>query len=322
MESIQQELVQKALLLGMEYEVLTAYGSDYLLLTHQGREVLFGPEAVPLNQITFQSYFETRNKQYCKRLLDRVGIPHPKSMVFKAVEAAQEQLKVFMQPNKQYVCKPLDGTEGKGVQLNCTTLDAVAQAVAEGQQQYGYEHFMLEEQVEGSDLRLQAVGGKLVAACRREPAAVVGDGTHTLEALMAARQAFVQQQNPANDLVVDAITQRLLQQQGLQLTDVPAAGQKVQLKEIANMNQGAMAYDITDAIHPTYSLWIERLAEALQQRVFALDLLTTDYTVSPTDQNTWAIEINGESYWLHHTFSEGRTHDIATLILKDTFDLA
>ena len=122
-------------------------------------------------------------------------------------------------------------------------------------------------------------------------------------------------------MVVDAQVEAMLAQQAVQWEDVLALGQEVQLKEVANMNKGATAFDITDNIHPAYARWIEQVYEVLQQRVFALDVITADPTQPPTPTTAWALEINGESYWLHHTFSERRTHDMARLILKDTFDL-
>lgn len=322
MEKIQQVLVEKAATLGIAWEALTAYGSDQLLLSYEGREVLFGVDAVPLHELNLQAYHTARNKQYSKRLFAQLGIPHPQSMVFQDPIAQQAQLQAHLDGATPFVCKPLDGMEGKGVRLHCRTLADVAAAVQDSQTRYGARDFMLEEQVSGADLRLQAVGGRLVAACRREPATVRGDGRSTLRALLQARQAVIHGQNPSNKLEVDAPMERLLQHQGLGWDSVPAEGQAVQLKELANMNQGATAYDITDTIHPTYARWIEQLAQALRQRVFALDVLTTDYRAEPTADNAWALELNGESYWLHHTFSEGRTHDIATLILKDTFDMA
>lgn len=322
MEAILKELIRCAAPLGIDWQSLEAYGSDYLAFRHNGKEVLFSKDGVPLDHLSLQAHFIAKNKHYCKHWLKRLGIPHPKSMVLEEVAQDRSALEAFMQPGRAYVCKPLDGTEGKGIVLDCMQLDQVEAAVRRGRQQYGYRYYMLEEQVQGEDLRLQAVGGRLVAACRRVPATLVGDGQSTLQALFEQHQALIQQQNPANNLVADEQTDRLLLQQGLTFQHIPDKGQMVPVKQLANMNQGATAYDITDAIHPAYAEWIERLAKALNQPVFALDVLTTDYTIAPTTEHAWALEINGESYWLHHTFSEGRTHDIGTLILKDTFDLA
>lgn len=105
---------------------------------------------------------------------------------------------------------------------------------------------------------------------------------------MEARAALIYAQNPANDLRLD--------EQGITLDQVPDAEQSVRLKYLANMNQGATAFDITDDIHFTYVMWIECLAKELNQCVFALDVMTTDYTAPPTPQNAWALEINGEPY--------------------------
>ena len=75
------------------------------------------------------------------------------------------------------VVKPQYGNQGRGVATNLTTreqvLAAYANARAEG------ERVLVERYAPGDDYRLLVVGDRLVAAARREPAQVVGDGRST-----------------------------------------------------------------------------------------------------------------------------------------------
>ncbi len=75
------------------------------------------------------------------------------------------------------VVKPVDGNHGRGVSVNLTTdaevADAFEIAVDEG------SGVVVESMILGDDHRLLVIDGKLVAAARRMPGHVVGDGrTH------------------------------------------------------------------------------------------------------------------------------------------------
>lgn len=228
MERIQQVLVEKATTLGIAWKLLTAYGSQVLLLSYQGQEVLFRVDGVPWDQWSLQAHFTAGNEQYSKRLLAQLEIPHPKSLVFRDVMVEEAWLQAV-----------LDGTKGKGVQLHCCTFTDVAVSVRDSQARCGVRDFMLEEQILGTDLRLQAVGGRLVAARLRH-----------------------HRDHSFNLCTVDR-----------------AIGPSP----------------------PTTYFCLGGFDHRLYGRTYCW-------------QCTWALELNGESYWLHHTFSEGRTHDMAALI--------
>ena len=80
------------------------------------------------------------------------------------------------------VLKPLDGNHGRGVSINLKTDEEV---------EYGFkkaaEHgrtIIVESYIEGFDHRLLVVNGELVAAAKREPGHVVGDGKHSIAELV------------------------------------------------------------------------------------------------------------------------------------------
>jgi cyanophycin synthetase len=80
------------------------------------------------------------------------------------------------------VVKPKDGNQGKGVTVNVTTRE---QLVA------GYhaatefrDDILVERFLPGNDFRLLVIGNKLVAAARRDPPQVVGDGKQSVRQLV------------------------------------------------------------------------------------------------------------------------------------------
>ncbi len=105
---------------------------------------------------------------------------------------------------------------------------------------------------------------------------------------------------------------------GRTLESVLAAGEEVRLKTISNMSVGGVAVDVTDRIHPDYARWVEAVAARLGLDIFALDIVAADPAAEPGSSAS-VLEINPRPQWLHHTFSERRTHDIPGLILDHLF---
>ena len=283
------------------------------ILEHQSISELI-IDGIPASWVNLHGQLYCDNKQLAKRAYKVLSIPHPESMAFSTPD--DPALPAFFKKDRLYVCKPLDGTNGIGVVMNIKSPDMVNTYF----KTFSHLHtrFMLEEQITGRDLRLQVIGGKVVAACIREPAYVTGNGSDTLEDLIAARQKVIASQNPNNRLDIDETTEALLVEQKLRLSDIPAGNRKVQLKYISNMAQGAVATDVTDEIHPVYREWTTALSAYLKTGYMGLDFITTDHQKHP-EGHSRLLETNARADWLHHTFSERRTHDIPGLILQTLF---
>jgi cyanophycin synthetase len=292
-------------------------GCAAAVFTRDGRSQLVQKGRI-FESLTPESERICDQKHRAKAVLAELGIPTPRGLVFDDPRRHAAAISRFLEASGPCVCKPSNGTHGDGVGLDLRTLDQVT--AHSSRFAAAYPSFILEEQVDGTDLRLQAVGGVLVAACVREAAFVVGNGRDTVAELIAARQRVIRAQNPANRLELDDAGRALLRAQGLAVDAVPDDQRRVRLERIANMSCGALASDVTDQIHPRYHDWLERIARRLALRVFAVDLMTRGHRADP-DASAVVLEINARPEWLHHTFSEHRTHDIATLILTDLFQL-
>lgn len=80
------------------------------------------------------------------------------------------------------VTKPYEGNHGRGISIRLTTPDEVAAGFAAAREHA--RSVIVESFVEGDDHRLLVVNGDLVAATKRTPGHVVGDGVHTVAALV------------------------------------------------------------------------------------------------------------------------------------------
>src|SRR5439155_3581951 len=120
-----------------------------------------------------------KDKQLTRQVLQTVGVPTPEGRTVSSAEDAWEGAQEIGLP---VVVKPQDGNFGRGVATNLMTREQVIKAYELARPEG--EGVIVERYAEGSDFRLLIVGDKLVAAARREPANVVGDGEYTIRQLV------------------------------------------------------------------------------------------------------------------------------------------
>ncbi|HEU4777216.1 MAG TPA: cyanophycin synthetase, partial [Telluria sp.] len=120
-----------------------------------------------------------QDKELTKKLLHAAGVPVPMGRV---VADPDDAWATALEIGLPVVIKPKDGNQGKGVTVNVTTreqLDAGYAAASEFR-----DDILVERYLPGNDFRLLVVGDKLVAAARRDPPQVIGDGVKTVRQLV------------------------------------------------------------------------------------------------------------------------------------------
>jgi cyanophycin synthetase len=114
------------------------------------------------------------DKDLTKSLLNEAGLPVPQGQVVTTLEQARAA-------QQAYGCvaiKPLCGNQGRGVTTGVSGSQALEKAFLHARQ-YGHQ-VIVEEHIEGNDYRVLVIGQAMVAASRRVPPEVVGDGHSTV----------------------------------------------------------------------------------------------------------------------------------------------
>lgn len=314
----QHKIIEAAKKLNIEVEILTdTWHIDAIRLTYQGESelVVYGRL---LHHLSANADLIGAHKVAAKALMAELGIPVPAGVILNATDLNAQEIQSFLNEYQPAVAKPLYGSEGYGIGMHLTTAEDVIQHIRNFPDT---EHeWLLEEQVSGEDLRLQYLDGQIIAACVRRPCCVCGDGKRTIAELIASRNELIQSQNADNWIAIDHQVNRRLQENNLSLDAVLAEGVELQLKDVSNMAQGGHAVDVTDRIHPTYLQYMDRLSKALKIRLVSLDVMTLSPEADP-EQHAHILEFNAQPAWMHHTFSEGRQHDMPTIILKNLFGI-
>ena len=116
------------------------------------------------------------DKQLTRKILHDSAIPVPRGLLIRSEE---EILRRFREFNQSVVVKPCQGNQGKGVSLDLRTENEVLSAFRLAE---AYDSkVIIEEYIKGNNYRLLVVGGKLVAAARRVPPMVIGNGKDSIK---------------------------------------------------------------------------------------------------------------------------------------------
>ena len=258
-------------------------------------------------------------KTSVKRHLKRSGIPVPDGQV---VSTEEEAIAAFNKIGDSVVVKPDVGNHGKGSTINVTNLDQLKKAFRAAQA--CHPDVIVEAYVHGGDFRLLVINGKLVAAARREPAHVIGDGRSSIENLIQKINADPRRgfghEKVLTRIEIDDMTERLLFQNGLSLDSIPGEGETVYLKTTANLSQGGTATDVTDEVNPDIRLMAERAARIIGLDCVGVDALAKDISLPMGQSGIKVVEVNAApGFRMHLEPTHGKPRSVATPIVDMLF---
>src|SRR5499425_298975 len=119
------------------------------------------------------------DKEETNKILASLGLPVPKQ---ELVQSENQAVRAAQRIGFPVVTKPYNGNHGRGISIRLTTDQEVMQGYAVAREHS--RSVIVETFLEGDDHRLLVVNGVLVAATRRTPGHVVGDGEHTIVQLV------------------------------------------------------------------------------------------------------------------------------------------
>ncbi|MCV2356827.1 cyanophycin synthetase [Paucibacter sp. B2R-40] len=259
-----------------------------------------------------------QDKDLSKRLLQSAGVPVP---IGAPVDSVDEAWAVAEEIGLPVVVKPLDGNQGKGVTVNVVTREhmEIAYKAAEDIGQVMVEKFL-----PGSDYRLLVVGDRLIAAARRDPPHVIGDGLLTVKQLVDKVNADPKRgDGHATSLTkirFDDIAVARLVQQDLTPESVPPKGQRVILRNNANLSTGGTATDVTDDVHPEVAARAIAAAQVVGLHVCGVDVVAESVLRPLEEINGGVVEVNAApGLRMHLSPSYGKGRNVGEAIISHLY---
>uniref|UniRef100_UPI00374DB556 cyanophycin synthetase n=1 Tax=Undibacterium sp. TaxID=1914977 RepID=UPI00374DB556 len=261
-----------------------------------------------------------QDKELTKKLLHAAGVPVP---LGRSVTDVDDAWAAACEIGLPVAVKPKDGNQGKGVTVNVTTreqLNAAYTAAIEFR-----DDILVERYLPGNDFRLLVIGDKLIAAARRDPPQVVGDGVHSVRELVEQVNKDPRRgSGHATSLTkirFDDIALGSLAKQGYVADSIPPKGQRVILRNNANLSTGGSATDVTDDVHPAVAARAVAAAQMVGLDICGVDLVADSVLKPIEDQNGGIVEVNAApGLRMHLSPSYGKGRPVGEAIVSAMFE--
>jgi len=273
-------IIDEARRRGIGVDIIDAEGG-FFRLTYGGRSVMCRESLTALTTAIAMSICD--DKRVTRRIVRAADVRVPEQ-----VTADDEQrTRDFVDNHEAVVVKPARGEQGKGVAVGLRGWDQAKAAIDSARKICN--EVVVEEFVEGADLRIIVIDYRVVAAAIRKPAAVIGNGRSTVRDIIehqSRRRSAAT--GGESSIPLDAETERCVAAAGYGLDDVPPADKYVVVRKTANLHTGGTIHDVTGILHRTLIEAAVKAARAIEIPVTGIDFIVK----APTEPDYWFIEAN------------------------------
>ena len=259
------------------------------------------------------------DKEETNKILGSLGLPVPRQELVQSEGAARRAARKIGFP---VVTKPYNGNHGRGISIKLGTDEDVVEGFLKAKEIS--RSVIVETFCEGDDHRLLVVNGELVAATKRTPGHVVGDGTHSIRELVEIvnqdPRRGVGHEKVLTRIELDAQADMMMARVEVTADSVPEAGRVIYLRSTANLSTGGTATDVTDIIHPDNREMAVRAIKAIGLDVGGVDFLSTNIAESYKTIGGGICEVNAApGFRMHVAPSEGKPRDAAGPVIDMLF---
>ncbi len=246
-----------------------------------------------------------------KLLLNRAGIPVPRG---RSVNTESELSNALDYIGYPCVIKPVDGNHGRGASINVKSWNEALKAFAAAKKHS--ELIIAESYIEGFDFRLLVINNRLVAAARRTPAHITGNGRSTIKELIAEVNADPRRgyghENMLTEIIVDNMTLHILRMQKLTMKSVLPPKKRLYLKTTANLSTGGTSTDVTETVHPYNVFLAERISRIIGLDICGIDIMAPELKTPLNESDGAVLEVNAApGFRMHLDPTHGLPRNVA-----------
>lgn len=257
-----------------------------------------------------------QDKNSTKEFLKEFSVPVPCG---GTARSEADLLEIARDLTYPLAVKPVDGHHGNDVHLNIQNLEELKQAFS--RVRANASRVLVEEMITGRDYRLLVIDHKLVAAAERQPPSVLGNGRATVQELIEELNRDPRRADGHSGFLTkiefdDALTASLNKAK-MELGSVLPEGQRLWLRETANLSTGGTAKDVTDLVHPSIKCLCERISRLVGLDICGIDAIATTIGDSVEASGFRVIEVNaGPGLRMHLAPTEGSPRPVGEAIVR------
>jgi cyanophycin synthetase len=261
------------------------------------------------------------DKEDTKYLLEQAEVEVPRGDIIRKERSLEEACRYVGYP---LVIKPVDGNHGRGITVDIQNYDDALMAFKHAKESSRSGAIIVEKFITGEDYRLLVINNVLVAGAIRTPANVIGDGKSTIQELIDKVNSDPRRgyghENVLTKITTNELTQTIIKDAGYSLDSVIDEGERLILKDTANLSTGGTAEDITDIIHPANVSMAERISKIIDLDICGIDIMTTDITKPLSETGGAVLEVNaGPGFRMHLAPATGLPRNVAAPVIDKLF---
>lgn len=233
--------------------------------------------------------YVSKSKHIAYQFAEHEGMTVPRTLLVGPAGASKEAATAFLTNQGVVIVKPNNASLSNGFTRDIRTPEQLEIALKAAQA--FDDNILVQQQVEGEEVRFVVLNGTVIAAVIRQSAQVCGDGTSTLRQLIehenkerAAIRTSLVPYPQLDASIVDPIQ--------LESSHVPEAGEVVKLSTSTMIKGGASMFDILSTAHKTHVHAVERLTKKLGAGFLVVDMFIGDVTCSTSDTTAYFMEFN------------------------------
>ncbi|MEO5691435.1 MAG: hypothetical protein ABIQ64_04570 [Candidatus Saccharimonadales bacterium] len=221
------------------------------------------------------------NKSYSGVVIKHLSLPMPEDRVCSMIHEAID----FLHTYKKVVVKPIANSGGKGVSTDITSVNELKRAYKFAKN-YG-NRVIVQQHLEGTDLRLLVVAGTFVSAVRRIPARITGDGVQSIAQLITEENDSKRRNDPANLSLLHIDKTAAKRYLSTKINSVPEKDTVVRVIGPANVSLGGELQEATHLVTDSMKADAEIITNELKLGLCGVDMMWNEST------NTYGIiEVN------------------------------
>ncbi len=261
------------------------------------------------------------DKEDTKYLLEEAEVEVPRGDIIRRERSLKDACDYVGFP---LVIKPIDGNHGRGITVDIQNYDEALEAFRHAKESSRSGAIIVEKFIIGEDYRLLVINNTLVAAAKRTPAHVIGDGKSTVQELIDEvnkdpRRGFGHEK-VLTQITVNELTQTIIKDAGYTLDSVLKEGERLILKDTANLSTGGTAEDVTDIVHPANVSMAERISKIIDLDICGIDIMTTDISKPLSETGGAVLEVNaGPGFRMHLAPTTGLPRNVAAPVIDKLF---
>ncbi len=259
------------------------------------------------------------DKEDTKHLLEQAEVEVPRGDIIRRECSLEETCRYVGYP---LVIKPVGGNHGRGITVGVENLEDATIAFHAAKEVSSA--VIVEKMIIGEDYRLLVINNVLVAASKRTPAHVIGDGKSTVRELVDIVNSDPRRgyghENVLTQITINDLTKSILKGEGYTEESVIAEGEMLILKDTANLSTGGTAEDVTDIVHPANVSMAERISKIIDLDICGIDIMTTDISQPLAETGGAVLEVNaGPGFRMHLAPTKGLPRNVAGHVIDKLF---